>query len=204
MQAPALPFNEAERLEALRSYGPVEPVPDPDFDDLALLAAEICDTPIALVTLVDEDHQWLKGRAGTDLTQTSREVSFCGHAILGTDLFIVPDTSQDARFADNPLVVADPNIRSYTGAPLITSDGYALGTVCVIDRQPRLLTPQQSEALKSLGRRIVALFELRRAQTDLTAGRRRAASFSSGPAHLTPDAVRNRRRAPGYVRAFLT
>ena len=86
MLAPALPINEAERLEALRSYGPVEPLPDPDFDELAQLAAEMCNAPIALVTLVDEDHQWLKGRAGTDLTQTSREVSFCAHAILGTDL----------------------------------------------------------------------------------------------------------------------
>ncbi|MGH7571314.1 MAG: GAF domain-containing protein [Gemmatimonadota bacterium] len=167
MQAPAVPANEVERLEALRSYGPIEPVPDPDFDELAQLAAEICDTPIALVTLVDEDHQWLKGRAGTDLTQTSREVSFCGHAILGTDLFTVPDASEDDRFADNPLVVGDPGVRSYTGAPLITSDGYALGTVCVIDREPRLLTAEQREALKALGRRIVALFELRRAQADL-------------------------------------
>lgn len=167
MQAPALPANEVERLEALRSYGPIEPVPDPDFDDMALLAAEICDTPIALVTLVDEGHQWLKGRAGTDLIQTSREISFCGHAILGTDLFIVPDTAADSRFADNPLVVGDTGIRSYTGAPLITSDGYALGTVCVIDRQPRLLTAEQNEALKALGRRIVALFELRRAQAEL-------------------------------------
>lgn len=167
MQAPALPSNEVERLVALRSYGPIEPVPDPDFDDLALLAAEICDTPIALVTLVDEDHQWLKGRAGTDLTQTSRELSFCGHAILGTDVFIVPDTAQDERFADNPFVIGDPNIRSYTGAPLITPEGYALGTVCVIDRKPRVLTAQQANALQALGRRIVALFELRRAQAEL-------------------------------------
>lgn len=167
MLAPIIPRNEADRLEALRSYGPIGPVPDPDFDDLALLAAEICDTPIALVTLVDEDHQWLKGRAGTNLTQTSREVSFCGHAILGTDLFVVPDTAEDERFADNPLVIGDPQIRSYTGAPLLTQDGFALGTVCVIDREPRLLTPPQAEALKALGRRIVALFELRRAQADL-------------------------------------
>ena len=167
MLAPALPSNEADRLEALRSYGPLQPVPDPDFDELALLAAEICDTPIALVTLIDGDHQWLKGRAGTDLTQTSREVSFCGHAILGTDVFVVPDTALDERFADNPLVIGDPNIRSYAGAPLITPDGYALGTVCVIDRQPRLLTHEQSEALKALGRRILALLELRRAQSDL-------------------------------------
>lgn len=167
MQAPAMPINEAERLEALRSYGPVEPVPDPDFDDLALLAAEMCDAPIALVTLVDEDHQWLKGRAGTDLTQTSREVSFCGHAILGTELFVVPDVAEDPRFADNPLVIADPNIRSYTGAPLINADGFALGTVCVIDREPRILSRAEAKALTALSRRIVALFELRRAQAEL-------------------------------------
>lgn len=167
MLAPALPSNEAERLEELHSYGPIDPVPDPDFDDLALLAAEICDTPIALVTLVDEDHQWLKGRTGTALTQTSREISFCGHAILGTDLFVVPDTAVDERFADNPLVVGDPNIRSYAGAPLITSNGFALGTVCVIDRQPRFLTALQSKALHALSRRIVALLELRRSQVEL-------------------------------------
>jgi GAF domain-containing protein len=167
VQPPAVPSNEVERLEALRSYGPIEPVPDPDFDDMALLAAEICDTPIALVTLVDEDHQWLKGRAGTDLTQTSREVSFCGHAILGTDLFVVPDTAEDERFADNPMVIGDPNIRSYAGAPLITPDGYALGTVCVIGREPRALSPQQANALQAIGRRIVAVFELRRAQVVL-------------------------------------
>ena len=167
MQAPAIPSNEVQRLEALRSYGPIEPVPDPDFDELALLAAEICDTPIALVTLVDEDHQWLKGRAGTDLTQTSREVSFCGHAILGTSIFVVPDTGQDERFADNPFVIGDPHIRSYTGAPLITPEGYALGTVCVIDHRPRTLTREQVKALQALSRRIVALFELRRAQANL-------------------------------------
>jgi GAF domain-containing protein len=167
MLAPALPINEADRLSELHSFGSIEPVPDPDFDDLALLAAEICDTPIALVTLVDEDHQWLKGRTGTDLTQTSREVSFCGHAILGTDLFIVPDATQDERFADNPLVVGDPNIRSYVGAPLITSSGFALGTVCVIDRQPRFLTALQSKALHALSHRIVALLELRRSQIVL-------------------------------------
>ncbi len=167
MQSAPLPANEELRLEALRRFGANNALFDPDFDELALLAAEICNTPIALVTLIDEDRQWLKGRAGTELTQTSREVSFCSHAILGSDLFVVPDAAEDERFADNPMVVGDPNIRSYTGAPLMTSDGYALGTVCVIDREPRVLSAQEGEALKVLGRRIVALLELRRTQADL-------------------------------------
>jgi len=166
MKAPPA-ANERERLEALRRYRILDTLPEPDFDDLALLAARICGTPTALITLVDADRQWFKAKVGLDATQTSRDVAFCAHAILHSDLVVVPDATADQRFATNPLVTGPPHIRFYAGAPLMTHDGHALGTLCVIDQVPRQLAPEQADALRTLSRQVVAELELRRVRADL-------------------------------------
>lgn len=154
--------NEAKRLAALRRYRILDTEPERAFDDLALLASQICGTPMALITLVDADRQWFKARVGLDLVETERSISFCSHAIEQTELFVVPDTTRDVRFRDNPFVVAPAGIRFYAGAPLVTDDGLALGTLCVIDRVPRTLTGEQRQALEALKRQVVAQLELRR------------------------------------------
>ena len=158
----ATPENERKRLKVLWQYEVLDTVPEAIFDDLTELAAGICEAPIALISLVDEKRQWFKSKFGTTLNETSRDVSFCAHAIQQPDLFIVPDTTQDARFAQNPLVTSDPKIRFYAGAPLITPDGYALGTLCVIDKVPRELRAEQKQAMRILARHIVSQLELRR------------------------------------------
>ena len=162
MIKPALPENETERLAALRRYGILDTPPEVAFDELTALAALICGTPIALVTLVDEQRQWFKSKVGLDLDETSRDVAFCAHAIHGRDLFEVPDAATDARFADNPLVLDDPHIRFYAGAPILTPEGHGLGTLCVIDRVPRTLTGAQRSALEVLSRAVAAQLEARR------------------------------------------
>jgi two-component system, NtrC family, sensor kinase len=160
MPAP-LPATEKKRLNVLWQYDVLDTVPEAIFDDLTELAAHVCEAPIALISLVDEDRQWFKSRVGTTLQQTSREISFCSHAIKGTELFIVPDAAQDSRFAQNPLVTSEPKIRFYAGAPLITPDGHALGALCVIDKVPRQLRLDQQQALSILARLVATQLELR-------------------------------------------
>jgi anti-sigma regulatory factor (Ser/Thr protein kinase) len=159
--------REAERLAALRRYKILDTEPEQRFDDLALLASQICGTPMALISLVDRDRQWFKARVGVDVVQTPRDVAFCAHAIRQPNLFIVPDALQDVRFRDNPLVLTAPHIRFYAGAPLVTADGHALGTICVIDQQPRVLTKSQAAALEALKRQVVSQLELRLSLNEL-------------------------------------
>jgi formate hydrogenlyase transcriptional activator len=166
MKAPA-PANEQRRLAALRRYRILDTAPERDFDDLASLAARICGTPTALVSLVDSDRQWFKARVGFDAEETSRDVAFCAHAILQSDLLIIPDASADPGFSTNPLVTGPPYIRFYAGAPLVMPDGRVLGTLCVMDQVPRQLSPDQAEALRTLSRQVVVELELRRVRTDL-------------------------------------
>lgn len=159
--------NENARLAELHRYRILDTAPEKAFDDLTSLASQVAGTPIALMTLVDSDRQWFKSRVGISAQETSRDISVCAHAIRQEDLFVVRDATQDARFSHNPLVQSDPRIRFYAGIPLITGEGYALGTLCVIDRVPRQLTDTQEEALRALGRQAEAQLELRRNLEEL-------------------------------------
>jgi GAF domain-containing protein len=176
MSAP-IPQNESKRLKVLWQYDVLDTVPEEIFDDLTELAARICEAPIALITLVDEKRQWFKSKIGVTVSETSRDLSFCAYAITQSDLFIVPDATQDERFANNPLVTSEPKIRFYAGAPLITPDGHALGTLCVIDKVPRELRPDQKRALSILARHVVSQLELRRRSRELGDVRRQSASY---------------------------
>lgn len=163
--------SEKQRLKVLWQYEVLDSVPEEMFDDLAELAAHICEAPVALISLVDERRQWFKSHIGFALPETSRQASFCSYAIQQSGLFIVPDATQDKRFAHNPLVVSDPKLRFYAGAPLITADGHALGTLCVLDKVPRTLRPDQQQALRVLARHVVAQLELRRHTRELARSR---------------------------------
>ena len=147
-----LPADEDERLSALRALLLLDTPPEERFDRLARFVAEQLDVPIALLTLVDGQRQWFKARVGLDATETPRDISFCGHAIMKNDLFIVEDASRDPRFSDNPLVTGEPHIRFYAGAPLSAPGGHRIGTLCVIDTVPRTLGPVELSILEALRR----------------------------------------------------
>jgi serine/threonine protein kinase len=157
-----LPQNEAARMAALARFDILDSDPEREFDDLARLASQVCGTPYALISLVDRDRQWFKARVGVEARETPRSVSLCAHAILGHDPLVVPDASKDSRFSNNPLVRSGPGFHFYAGAPLVTNDGHAIGTICVLDRKARELDPDQIESLRALSRQVVAQLELRR------------------------------------------
>ncbi|MGH7567461.1 MAG: GAF domain-containing protein [Gemmatimonadales bacterium] len=159
---PPLPPEEPQRLEALQRYKILDTLPEQAFDDVTLLAAHICQAPIALISLVDRNRQWFKSRVGLDAAETPRDVAFCAHAITARETMVVPDALADVRFANNPLVTSDPQIRFYAGACLRVAEGHAIGTLCVMDRVPRELEPAQQEALEALSRQVMAQLELRR------------------------------------------
>ena len=162
-----VPANEAERLRTLRAYKILDTKPEERFDELTRLAALICGVPISLISLIDTDRQWFKSRFGLDVQETPRAQAFCTHAIMQPEMFVVPDASQDERFAQNPLVTGDLHIRFYAGAPLAARDGHVLGTLCVIDREPHTLTLAQTEALKILSRLVIANVELQSDRREL-------------------------------------
>ena len=151
--------RELSRLAALLRYEILDTPEESAFDDFTALAAQMCDTPIALISLVDDRRQWFKSRVGLDVSETPRDISFCTYTITGEQIFEVPDALQDPRFRDNPLVQGDPHIRFYAGTPLTSPDGHNLGTLCVIDRKPRRLSSEQRETLERLGRQVIRLFE---------------------------------------------
>jgi GAF domain-containing protein len=160
MPAP-ITSTEAARVAALNRYAILDSEPEQSFDDLVILAAHICKVPMAMLSLVDDHRQWFKSRFGVQVRETPREISICTHAIQQSDLFIVPDTLQDPRFRENPLVTGEPHVRFYAGTPLVNEDGFALGTLCVLDREPRELEVDQKEALNALGRLALRQMELR-------------------------------------------
>jgi two-component system, sensor histidine kinase len=161
MKMPPLPPNEAERLRALHQYRILDTLPEQVYEDLTRLAAQVCAAPIALVSLIDAERQWFKSRLGLDLPESDRAISFCAHSVSTGEMLVVRDAQQDDRFFDNPFVLLDPHIRFYAGAPLLTEDGHTLGTLCVIDREPRELSESQSEMLQTLSRMVMSQLDLR-------------------------------------------
>tara|TARA_B110001454_G_C12722892_1_gene435552 strand:+ start:9363 stop:10985 length:1623 start_codon:yes stop_codon:yes gene_type:complete len=153
--------KEQQRLESLRMLNILDSLPEKDFDDITTIAAQICQTPIALISLVDNERQWFKSKIGMAKTESPRDVAFCAHAILEEKLFVVPDATKDKRFVDNPLVTDGPKIRFYAGMPIVSPDGCPIGTVCVIDSKPRTLSSEQMRALESLSNQISRLLELK-------------------------------------------
>ncbi len=160
--------QEERRLIELRKYNILDTVTEKDYENITRMASLICDVPIALISFVDENRQWFKSHLGLRISETEREYSFCAHALNPlVDLLIVPDSRIDQRFANNPYVTGDPNIVFYAGIPLVNQAGYTLGTVCVIDKRPRQLTPEQLEALQMLSTQVINLLELRKTNVDL-------------------------------------
>lgn len=168
MQLPITPANESDRIDALKSYSILDSLPEKEYDDITLIASQICQIPISLISLIDEDRQWFKSKQGLDAPQTPRGLAFCAHAINEPDeILIVKDARKDVRFSDNPLVIGDPRVIFYTGIPLVNPQGFPLGTLCVIDNKPHELTDIQLKTLKSLANQVVNLLELRKSKMAL-------------------------------------
>lgn len=199
----AMPADEAGRLQALHEFRLLDTLPEAVYDDLAFIASQICQTPIALVSLVDGERQWFKAKVGLDAEQTPRDLAFCAHAILDPEqIFQVADASRDERFNTNPLVTGGPNIRFYAGVPLVTADGHAVGTLCAIDRIPRALSDEQLRALRALSREVVTQMELRRSIADLEQALA-AAQASRAATAARPVTSNNSSEADDRIRSLL-
>ncbi|MFF5077077.1 ATP-binding protein [Actinoplanes sp. NPDC000266] len=160
---------ERERLAALHSYRVLDTAPESDFDDIVTLAAQLCRAPMAAISLIDGERQWLKSRIGIEVCEVARDRSFCAHAMFSDGVMQVPDARLDPRFRDNPAVTGDANVVFYAGAPLVTASGQALGALCVIGHEPRLLTPAEATGLRTLARHVMAQLELRQYARGLNA-----------------------------------
>lgn len=181
-----VPDNDDERIEVLDAFALMDSSPELEYDNLVQMAARIFDAPIVLVSLVHRDRQFFKARVGLEIAETCRAVSFCTHAIMGTDVFFVADATQDERFKTNTLVSGYPNIRSYAGAPLFTASGHALGTLCVVDDKPRsLFSARDRRVLQDLAKMVVERMELRRIERGNLESRRRFTDITS----TSPDAI---------------
>jgi signal transduction histidine kinase/CheY-like chemotaxis protein len=183
MKSAPLTDNEEARLGALFEYDILDTESEVVFDDLTLLASQICDTPIALISLIDPDRQWFKSKVGLDADETERDIAFCAHAIHGREVFEIEDTMLDKRFFDNPLVTSDPNIRFYAGAPLVTPEGHAIGTLCAISDKPKKLTKRQRNSLQILSREVISQLELRSKVKQLDIANRRKTEYLSNVSH---------------------
>jgi signal transduction histidine kinase len=211
MQEAPLPPDDLQRLAELRSYAVLDTVAEQAYDDLTRIASHICGAPIALVSLVDENRQWFKSRVGLDAEETPRRVAFCAHAILEPDeVLVVPDSLADPRFHDNPLATGEPHVRFYAGAPLVNPEGQALGTLCVIDHEPRELSEEQLDALRALSRQVVSQLELRKSNTELQSisgelesSNRELQQFTSIAAHDLQEPLRKLVSFTGLLRQDL-
>src|SRR5687767_12379078 len=181
--------NDKERLAALRRYGILDTPPEQAFDDIARLVAHVCQTPVAMVSFVDEHRQWFKSEIGMGVRETPLDLSICAHAILRRDVLVVHDTLEDELFRNNPVVRGEPHLRFYAGAQLVTPDGLALGTLCVLDYVPRTLTAQQQDALRALARQVVTQLELRQSLATQVAAAEalRAAKHAAEQANRAKD-----------------
>ena len=204
MKTAQIPANEEERLEKLRQYEILDSATEQDYDDIARLVTQICGTSLSTISFVDRDRQWFKAAVGIDDQETSRDVAFCAHTILGTELFTVEDASADPRFADNPLVTIDPQLRFYAGMPLITPDGYRLGALCAMDRSPRKLTAEQEEALGILARHVVDLLELRRSRRILETQNRELRELSDLKSRLMSIIAHDLRSPMANISALMS
>ena len=165
MISPLIPQNEKSRMKALKEYSILDTLPEQEYDDITQLASMICETSISTISLIDEKRQWFKSKVGLDAVESRREDSFCAHAIIEPDkIFTVKDSRLDERFHDNPFVIGDPHVIFYTGVPLVSPEGFSLGTLCVIDDKPKELTEEQLKSLKALSNQVVSLFELRKSK----------------------------------------
>lgn len=200
MIKPATPADELRRLETLRSLQLLDTPPEERFDRVTRLAKKIFGTPIALVSLVDADRQWFKSRQGLDATETPREISFCGHAILDDRIMVVNDARRDERFCDNPLVACDPNIRFYAGYPISAPDSSRIGTLCIIDNEPRELSREELGLLKELGRMVEEeLIAANTMRNDPVTGLSNQLGFSLIADHLLSFCKRNENPASALV-----
>ena len=174
MKSAPLPPDEAARIKSLQEHALLDTLPEEVYDDVTRLASEICGTPIALLTLVDEKRQWFKSKQGLGVDETPREDSFCAHTILNpNEAFVVPDARYDERFHDNPLTTGEPQVVFYAGVPVKDADGHALGSLCVIDSRPRELSDEKLEALKALAKLVNTNFKLRKTTMELEESKRK-------------------------------
>ncbi|RUA31079.1 MAG: sensor histidine kinase [Bacteroidetes bacterium] len=203
MQKPGIPTNEEERLSELRRLKILDSEQEKDFDELVELASLICGVPISLVTLIDANRQWFKSKKGISDNSTHRDVSFCGHAINGDDIFIIENAVADERFFDNPLVTADPNIRFYAGMPLKSENGYNLGTLCVIDSKPKKINEDQVRALKILSGQASKLIELRDKKNELEINNQKLESLNQLNNRITSIISHDLKGPINSLRAYL-
>lgn len=206
MQSPKLPINELQRLDAVKSYNILDSLPEIDYDNITKLVANICDVPISLITVLDENRNFFKSHYGLPINESQRDISFCGHAILQDDILIIPDARLDERFINNPLIT-DLNAIFYAGMPLTNPDGYQLGSLCVFDHKPRVLSNNQIDALKILSQQVVNLFELRKknevlekAKLELEKRNQQLNSFASHVSHDLKSPLANIISLTGLLR----
>ncbi|MEO7265312.1 MAG: ATP-binding protein [Ferruginibacter sp.] len=201
----SIPKNEKQRLQALQEYNILDSLPEPEFDEITKIASYVCNTPISLISLIDDKRQFFKSGKGMNISEPPpKDVSFCVHAInIPEEIMIIPDSRLDDRFADNPLVTGDPHVIFYAGIPLVNPSGYALGTLCIIDNKPGNLSPIQIEILKGLGNQVVKLFELRKANVLLLDSQRALENYSEQMKSFAYMASHDLKEPARMVNSFL-
>lgn len=191
--------DEAQRIAKLKGYDVLDTLPEKLYDDISAIASYICDTPVALISLIDKDRQWFKSKVGLDAEQTPRSVAFCAHAIHSHDLFYVPDATKDKRFHDNPLVTGEPKVIFYAGAPIVTPEGHSMGTLCVIDSKPRELNDVQKNMLTRLSNQVASNLELRLQLKNIKKINEELEQFSYRTSHDLKSPISSSKRLTNYI-----